>query len=175
MDEVTLGHLAGLKGLLVVAFAWLYQWGGREWRPDNTPEFLHGLIGKQKVLRRFVGGLLISLGTLAFSAFLGSYQHWYWLAVLFYPAALTMGYGGDSPGEKFWRRLVYGLAVGACSLVFGVVLGGKMLYLSYYQIALSVSASLFFGLLNPLQAADEETVIATLSVLLAPFFAVYVS
>jgi len=153
MTEWTIGWLATAKLLLIVSFATLYWIGGR----------------KRKWIRRVAGGLLISVGTIGFAAAMGTFSPWHLLAVAVYPGALTLGYGGSTTPVKLRRRLLFGAAVGACAFTFALPLGLKATLAAAFQIALAIQASVVLGLLNPFEAAEEEAVIATASVLLVPF------
>jgi hypothetical protein len=80
---------------------------------------------------------------------------------------LFMGYGGDTFLEKIFRRTLYGLVLGVAGLAFAFIHNAPMLGL--YQLQLALIASAFFGMFNPVSAVHEETIIATLSVILWPF------
>lgn len=153
MTEWTIGWLATARLLLIVAFATLYWIGGR----------------KRKWIRRIAGGLLISVGTIGFTVLLHTFNPWHLLAIPAYPGALTLGYGGSTTPVKLRRRLIFGVAVGACSLIFALPLGLKATLAAIFQIVLAIQGSVVLGLLNPFKAAEEEVVIATLSVALVPF------
>lgn len=153
MSEWTIGWLATAKLLLIVAFATLYWVGGR----------------RRKWIRRIAGGLLISAGTIGFAFAFGTFSSWHLLAIVAYPAALSLGYGGSTTPAKLRRRLLYGVAVGACAFLFALPLGFKATLAAAFQLGLAIQASVALGLLNPFEAAEEEAVIATASVLLVPF------
>jgi hypothetical protein len=80
---------------------------------------------------------------------------------------LFMGYGGDTFIEKAFRRTLYGLVLGLAGLAFALI--HNELMLGIYQLQLSLVASIFFGMFNPVSAVKEESIIATLSVILWPF------
>jgi hypothetical protein len=153
MSEWTTGWLTTARLLLIAAFATLYWIGGR----------------RRKWIRRIAGGLLISVGTIGFAVALGTFSPWHLLALAAYPAALSLGYGGTRTPVKLRRRLIFGAAVGACSLLFALPVGFKETLAAAFQIALAIQASVVLGLLNPFEAAEEEGVIAALSVALVPF------
>jgi hypothetical protein len=48
-------------------------------------------------------------------------------------------------------------------------LGLKATLAAAFQMAVAIQASVVLGLLNPFEAAEEEAMIATLSVALVPF------
>jgi hypothetical protein len=153
MNEYTHGWLATAKLLLIVAFATLYWIGGR----------------KNKWVRRISGGLLISIGTVGFAVILKTFSPWHLLAIAAYPGALTLGYGGSTTPVKLHRRILFGAAVGACAFIFALPLGFKPILAAAFQMAVAIQASVVLGLLNPFEAAEEEAVIAALSVALVPF------
>ncbi|MBI4227665.1 MAG: hypothetical protein HY600_05305, partial [Candidatus Omnitrophica bacterium] len=93
MSEYALGWLSTAKWLLVASFATCYWLGGRRY----------------KVLRRFVGGGLLGIGLNVLAAVQGGWTAWHLLLVPAYVAALHLGYGGDTTGEKLWRRALYGV------------------------------------------------------------------
>ena len=155
MSEWTIGWLATARMLFIAAFATLYWIGGR----------------KNKWIRRIAGGLFVSISAIGFSVALGTFHLLYLLAIPAYPAALTLGYGGSTAPVKLRRRFLFGAAVGVCSFIFAVPLGLKAVWAAVFQMALAIQGSIVLGLLNPFEAAEEEAVIATLSVLLVPFIA----
>ena len=153
MNEWTIGWLATARMLFIGAFATLYWIGGR----------------RNKWIRRIAGGLLISGGTIGFAVALGTFNPWHLLAIAAYPGALTLGYGGSTTPVKLRRRLMFGTAVGVCAFIFAVPIGMKATWAALFQLALAIQSSVVLGLLNPFEAAEEEAVIASLSVLLVPF------
>lgn len=150
MSEGTLIWLSTAKLLVVAAFAVLYILGGR----------------KYKVLRRYVGGLLIAGATIGFSIYQESFRSLSIVALVAAPVALAFGYGGDTFWEKLRRRFVYGCAVGSIGVWFAIP---DRVDLWLFQLALAVVASVFLGIRNPVPAVEEEALIATLSVCMVPF------
>ena len=150
MSEYAIGWLASAKLGWVVLFATAYWLGGRRY----------------KVLRRWGGGVLFPIGIIAFSVLATTYRPWFPLAIVLYPLALSLGYGGETLGEKLRRRALYGLALGGVSILFA---WPGALGLWGIQVALAMGASLDLGLTNPVPAAEEEALIAALSVLLVAF------
>lgn len=150
MSEFTIGWLASAKLLWVVLFSTLYWIGGRRW----------------KVIRRFGGGFLFPLGVCGFALVEQTFRLWMLLGLVTYPLALVfVGYGADTLGEKALRRAAYGLCLGLAALPF--VVGTWSLWGA--QVLLAMIASVFLGLNNPVHAAEEETLIAALGVILVPF------
>jgi hypothetical protein len=152
MSEWTVLWLAGAKLVLVLVFAVLYGVGGRRW----------------KWVRRFGGGGLLALGVLGFAWLHGTFQWWMLAGLLTLPAALTLGYGGETPVQKIQRRLLYGLAVGCAGLPFVPSLA--LVWLWGFQVVAAVSASVYLGLMNPVEAAEEEVLIAICSTVCVPFY-----
>jgi len=154
MTEMTQGLLATAAWFAVAIFATLYWYGGR----DKT----------SKAWRRIAGGLLIAVATLVLAQVNGTFSLWMLPALVTLPAALSIGYGGESKWEKIFKRGLFGVAVSANSLWFAIPLG--MLGVGMFQIMLGLGASVYFGTWNPFNnAAKEEAVIGGLSVLLIPF------
>ena len=140
---------AGL--LLLALFGLCYMIGGR----------------RGKWVRRFVGGLLFPTGCLWLAQQGGTFQWAMLVSLVAYPAALSLGYGGDTLGEKLRRRSLYGLALGACGLFLLISAGHP--FIGLWQVVLAVLASLTYGIKNPIPAVAEEGQIALLSVCLIPF------
>ena len=150
MSEYGIGGLASAKLLLVVVFSTCYWLGGR----------------RHKWIRRYVGGILFPAGVIAFAVMAGRFAWWQLAALFTFPAALSLGYGADSLWPKAYRRGLYG---------FALAMAGLPLALSAWpvfaaQVVLAVGASVYLGLLNPVDAAEEEALIATLSVVLVVFY-----
>ena len=151
MSEWQLVFLVPVRMGIVLVFSFLYAVGGRG----------------PKYVRRFLGGALFGSAVLALSVWTGSFK--WQIAALpgAYIGALCMGYGGNTFGEKLFRRLIYGLALGGCALIAASAAG--VWSLGFFQLALAVAVSLFLGLKNPIHAVNEEALIATLSVVCVPF------
>ena len=145
-----------MKQLLIVllslgGFIWCYARGGRS----------------HKWIRRFVGSLFLVLGCFLIATMSHLFRKEFLFALIAYPAALSMGYGGTSSLQKFWRRLVYGLGLGAASGCFFLPLGMYGTWIA--QIILATWISLWAGLTNPTSAVGEEGLLASFSVALVPF------
>jgi hypothetical protein len=151
MPESTLVWVSVLKLLLIVAFALCYILGGRsgKWR------------------RRWVGGLGLAAGLNLLAAYQDAWSGWLLLLFGTLVLALSLGYGGTTRTQKITRRLIYGLALGLASLPLALASG---LWVAWgFQALLALVASLWLGLANPIKAVEEETLIATLSVVVTPF------
>ena len=150
-------YMIGLQGVARMAwagvFSTLYMLGGR----------------KHKWIRRYLGGILFPAGIMAWSLHIHTFRYIMLGALVTYPLVLSMGYGGNSLIRRIGRRVAYGLLFGVAGFPF--VLGNPaMLDLFGFQVGLSLVASVYFGLRNPLPAANEEFNIAFLSTLLVPFY-----
>lgn len=143
--------VASLKVFLVALFAILYCIGGR----------------RQKLWRRWVGGGVLGVGLNGFALWAGVWNVAYLLLIPAYIAALHLGYGGVRTSSKLYRRVVYGMGLGSCALLVSLLTG--QVGLGGFQLLLAVGASVYLGVLNPVRATDEETLIAAFSVLVVPF------
>lgn len=143
-----------LKLLLIISYAWLYAVGGRS-----------GGLGK--LARRWIGTFLMIGGLYGLSWMGGTLSPARCLAIPLFLGTAILGYGGETFAVKFGRRLLFGSMFAGYALLLGVLYHAFLLGLA--QAVLSVLASLYFGLLNPDKAAEEETAIGLLSVCLLPF------
>jgi hypothetical protein len=141
MTETTLGILAVIALAVCVVDCFFWMWGGRS--------------GKYK--RRFIGSAIQSLGLNILALIGGTWAWQYALSLGPEMGSRSMGYGGDSTGEKIMRRSVFAicsLAVGAL-LAWGAGFNGKAITLLICQVIASV-ISIILGVKNPLPAAVEE-------------------
>ncbi len=151
MNEWALVWLVPFRLALLGGFVTCYIIGGRA----------------KKWVRRFLGGGLFGAGLVLISMMTGSFK-WPLLGTAgFYIGALCLGYGGDTTGEKFLRRLLYGAALGGAGLFVGLVTGH--LFLAWLQFFLALGASPLFGLTNKEPAVNEEASIAVASTVFVPF------
>ena len=141
MTEMTLGALAVIALGICVIDCFFWMWGGRS--------------GKWK--RRYLGAAIQTLGINILSLIIGT---WVWQFILALGPEIgsrTMGYGGDTQGEKIMRRTVF--AVGSLTvgviLAWGLDFNGKTITLLICQAIASV-VSIILGIRNPLPAAVEE-------------------
>lgn len=158
MPETRLVWLAAVKLFLVFAFAMCYTMGGR------TQRWRHG-----KVWRRYVGALILGLGTCGLALAAGTFRLPMLISVGAFAAALSLGYGADDVATKLRRRSLYGLAVGVAGLP--LALGGGTLGLWLVQTAFAIMISVGLGVWNPARSAvEEETMIAVGSTFMLPFY-----
>ena len=141
------------------AFGYLYALGGRG-----------GTLNVSKSLRRYVGSAVFVVACLSLAATSGVFSWWMLLSYPCLAGALTMGYGADDVPGKLRRRALYAVGVTAASAPFLLSMGQWETFL--FQIVLGVSASVFYGLLNPTSAVAEEGAIGTLLVATWPFAAI---
>jgi len=118
-------------------FAFCYSAGGSE-------DF-----GGLKILRRFLGPLILSAGMGYFS------RDWRSLPmILLMPFSLSLGYGGDLEWLKILKRGVYGLANGVSSGCYDLL--NKRWLLAGFQTLLLIAAYISFGVYNPFDNARIE-------------------
>ena len=143
-----------LKLLVACLYAWIYAVGGRA-------------AGPGKWVRRWVGSPIMIGALYGFSALADTLSTERALAIPLFFGTAIFGYGGKTLIRKFLRRLLFG----SCFALYAIIIGHlySTMMLGIAQAILALFASLFFGLLNPDKAAEEETEIAILSVVLLPF------
>lgn len=119
---------------------------------------------KAKIVRRFVGGLFLPASLIGLAYYTGQFR-WLMLGGLVsYPLWLSLGYGGETTATKLWRRTVYGLGAG---LAAGPFLAANGLWSIWvFHSLLCLSASIFYGLINPLSAVGEEGTLAGVFIIL---------
>lgn len=149
MPESTLQLVAFLKLIVVAFFGLLYGLGGMK--------------GKWK--RRYVGPALYGLAILGFTLWTQSFNALSLLSPLLLCAALHLGYGGDTTGEKIMKRAVAGSAAGFAAVPLFVACGAWTLALLH--IAVCTSVSVVAGVWNQTSSArTEETLIGAAYVLI---------
>lgn len=154
MSENTLQAIASLKIAWVGCFSLCYGLGGTE--------------GWGKWIRRYLGAVWMGLGVWTFSYWQDTLNYLQLSYPLLLCASLHLGYGGtDNVWIKVRKRAIYGvcLAVSALPLVF---ISGSWILFAVHCV-LCVSSSVILGVLNPIEARSEETLIATLSTVLVLF------
>ena len=141
MTEISLGILAVVALIICAIDCFFWMWGGRS--------------GKWK--RRYIGSFIQTLGLNILSVIGGTWAWQYILSLGPEIGSRSMGYGGDSTGEKVLRRSVF--AIG--SLLVGVVLAWGAGFSSKTVILLICQAiasiiTIILGVKNPFPAAVEE-------------------
>jgi len=153
VNESVLVALVPVRIFVLLGFVLFYALGGRY---------------KKVLFRRILATCWLTFGAIALALVTGSFKWWLLLSPALYFGALSIGYGGDSFLQKVARRGLYGLFLGACSLIFASATGSWAL--AGLQIGFSVMGSVYLGTLNPAQnAVDEEALVAILSTLCVPF------
>ena len=143
MDENFLQLTASFRIVWLAIFTALYGFGG--------------ISGKWK--RRIIGAIWVTIGLAMFSSLEGNFSWWYLgYAPLFY-GAMTLPYGADKIMMKVKKRAAYGCAAGVAALP--VAIGSGQWEMFGLHIVLATIISVFFGVLNPVIARKEETIIAT--------------
>lgn len=141
MTETNLGVIGVIALAICVIDCLLWMLGGRS--------------GKWK--RRFVGAAVQTAGINILAFITGT---WVWqFAVSLVPeiASRSMGYGGDTTGQKVLRRAVFAagsLAVGVI-LAWGVGFSAKVVWLLIAQ-AVAAIVSVILGVKSIIPAAVEE-------------------
>ena len=149
MSEWALVWLVPLRMLSVMVFMLCYAIGGRA----------------HKWIRRFLGPLLF-VGVLAVVTYFVQSQYWRLAPLAGLPIVLSLGYS-DKDGFGWLRRLLYGTLMGGIGLAMGILTGNWIL--GIYQFFMAFLASIILGILNPIEAVNEEALIAGMSVFMIPF------
>jgi len=145
MNEYLTLYQAGLSGLGLVAFAFLYSLGGRE--------------GTTKGWRRFIATFVLTSTVNLISLWKGV---WHPFLLLTYPILVigtSMGYGGDTLKTKLFKRTKVAVCIILAGLPFCFTLGAWWLLLPHFGVGLW---SVFYGVKNPIEAPSEEFFIAML-------------
>ena len=153
MNEHLLQLLALGRLLGITAFAAFYAYGGINHKP----------------LRRYYGTLLLTGLYCLFSALEGTFS---WFYLMCYPlliAATSIGYGADSTGMKIWKRFYCGAAYSCAMLPIAFVTQNWTMFALHTFLCLTMSITL--GVINPVNARKEETMIGT-TIGLIPLFTV---
>ncbi len=141
MSEFNLGTLAVIALGICVVDCFFWMWGGRS--------------GKWK--RRFIGAGIQTIGINVLSLITGTWAWQFILALGPEMGSRSMGYGGETTGEKVFKRAIFAvcsLAVGAI-LAWGVGFNSKAIWLLVCQAVASV-VSIILGVKSILPAAVEE-------------------
>jgi len=142
MSETYLQLLASFRIVWLAIFTLLYGFGG--------------MSGKWK--RRIIGALWVTVGLIMFSCLEQAFSWWYIGFALPFYGAMTLPYGADKVGMKVRKRFLYGAAAGCAALP--VAIGSGQWAMFGLNIFLCALTSVFFGVLNPVHARKEETIIA---------------
>jgi hypothetical protein len=141
MSEFKLGTIAAIALGICVVDCFFWMWGGRsgKWR------------------RRYVGSIIQTLGINILALITGT---WVWQFIVSMGGEFgsrSMGYGGDTTGEKILRRSIFasGSLVAGAILAWGVGFNSKTIVLLICQVIASI-ISIILGVKNPLPAAVEE-------------------
>lgn len=131
-------------GIGLVIASLLYSLGGRRW----------------KLIRRIGTSLVLTL-TVVVLCLIRNCFYWHFLAM--FPLlwiTLSIGYGSDgSIWKKVWKRFYCALAVLMAGLMMAITLDAWSLFIPHVGIGLW---SIWFGVRNPVPAANEEFVICML-------------
>jgi len=153
MSENMLSFIAYLKLITVACYALLYSSGGI----------------KEKWKRRLLGSGLLTAAIAGFSLWTQTFSwHYLWVFPLLY-GATSIGYGADEVKEKVFKRSYCGLAYATASLPIAIVNGAWVLLALHIVLCLGISITL--GVLNPVHARYEETLLGTTISLLPLFMA----
>ena len=152
MSELTLQFLAFFKVICVAVFGLFYGLGGMI----------------EKKVRRIGGPIWIAISISIIGCIQKTISLWYFLYPILLMASLCIGYGAEERKEKIKKRALYGLALGISALPIAIVTSKWILF--NFHLILCLGASILLGVYNPLRnARDEETLIATLSVIIPIF------
>lgn len=152
MSEITLAFIAFGKLTLVCLYALCYGLGGT-----------NGL----KFMRHWVAPMILILGCLLIAFIFKRLDvSAISLITIFIPPHL--GYGAKTTWGKVIKRAIYGSVFALSAIIISIAY--HSIGLGIFQAILAISASIYFGVLNPCKSArDEETIIGALSVFLIPF------
>jgi len=152
MSELTLQFLAFFKVISVAVFGLFYGLGGMI----------------EKKVRRIGGPIWIAISISIIGCIQKTISLWYFLYPILLMASLCIGYGAEEKKEKIKKRALYGLALGVSAIPVAIVTSKWLLF--GFHLVLCIGASVLLGVYNPLRnARDEETLIATLSVIMPIF------
>ena len=151
MNETTLQIISILKLLSAVLCASLYAYGGMR--------------GKWK--RRFVAPFVLVITLVGVSLWMRTFS-WYYLLVLpLLSAALSIGYGADRMSWKIIKRMVYSLACICAVLPLVFINQAWVVFALHCGVVLATT--IILGVINPISARAEETVIG-MSIFALPYF-----
>lgn len=150
MNEELLVWLVPIRLFAVIVYCLAYVISGR---------------GGPKWIRRWLGPALFALLCWIVAMFLKASLIGL-TPLLAIPVVLSFGYSNND-GKGWIRRLIYGLSFGVIGLVMSFIYWCWPLGMIHMIIC--VMASMVLGLLNPIEAVNEEAMISSLSVICIPF------
>lgn len=151
MSENSLNLIGFLQVLVVAVFSFLYSSGG--------------ISGKWK--RRFVAPAVLTVAIVGFSIWQGTFS---WIYLISFPliiGALTLPYGAETTQEKIIKRALYALAL--ATAVLPIAIGSHQWLLYWLHCFMILIVVIVLGVMNPLLARFEETLIGVF-VALIPIF-----
>lgn len=148
MNEISLVWISFIKLIIIAIFALLYSLGGVD--------------GKWK--RRFLAPAIYFIGLIGFSLIQKSFSFFYLISIPVMIGALSLGYGSDSTAVKVFKRLLCGVVASLAALPIAII--NHAWILLGIHICISIAFSVILGVFNPVQAREEENLIATSYVLL---------
>lgn len=151
MSEILLQWITWIKLVVISLFALFYGLGGMD--------------GKWK--RRFVAPAIYILALIVFSLVQKTFSFYYLICLPLMIGGLCLGYGAENTGMKIFKRILCGVAISLAFLPVAIINHSWVLY--PLHCILSTSFPVLLGVLNPVQAREEESLIATSYVLLPIF------
>lgn len=146
MNEPALQLIAISKLFVVAVYAGLWGYGGMV----------------NKALRRILGSAILAGALFA-------YSHNYWVLLVF-PllwGASSRGYGAEDFWDKVFKRIQFGAFVACAALPIAVVSGQWLLF--WIHATISIAFSVALGVLNPIPARYEETLLGAVYCLIPLF------
>lgn len=141
MTEMQILYQTLIRASAIIAYAFLYALGGRN----------------QKLWRR-IGSPLVFICFMLFIAPIT----WKTMSLLALSLPLWMGYG-----RKDVRRVIYALFSASVGGALCLVYGNP--WMACFQFVLTLSSTIYLGLINPVVAVKEEFLIALLSVVVLAY------
>jgi hypothetical protein len=153
MNEYLLQLFAVLRIFWVLLYAYLYGLGGIS----------------NKWVRRYVGSAWLVLGYIGFSLQTGVFSPYLLICLPLLIGATSIGYGADDVGIKIFKRFYCGALYAVAALPVAFVTGNWVMFALH--TVLCVGFSVVLGVVNPVYARKEETLIG-LAIGLLPTFMV---
>ena len=139
MSEYTIGWLASLSGVGLVASSTFYWKGGRS----------------KKWLRRWLGSFVMALTIWLVANGMGNFSPWMFLLYPILVLGYSLGYGGVQVGEKLIRRCIYAGTILCSGLLMAILIGGHA-WSIFGAHVLMASLTVNMAYFNPVPAASEE-------------------